>query len=359
MDSLGNHSLRILFHTTFAIVVISFLHGCALKDPYVSSSQVSYREIMNRQKTDLPTDIQNQRDGSSITAETCESFGDYQLKHGNMDGAFVQYDRALRLDPENLRVRYKIGHLFLERRLPDEALKEFEKILKLDSSYTLAYEGMGQALMQMGRYDQAEKNFYQAIELDSNLWLSHNFLGMIYDRRLCFDEAIVHYERAIGLKSDEDFLFNNLGMSYYLKGDYEKSAQMLRKAIEVKPSSTKNPKIYNNLGLALGRLERYEEALNTFEKVGDRAAAYNNLGCIYLEQEKYEEATAAFKKAIEIKSTFYEKASENLERAKMAQKTKKRIMNNTPPLEKERIERPLLPAKEKEERTSILIKEAK
>jgi tetratricopeptide (TPR) repeat protein len=69
----------------------------------------------------------------------------------------------------------------------------------------------------------------------------------------------------------------------------------------------------------LGKLGRYEEALNIFEKAGDRAAVYNNLGCIYMEHDRYREAEVAFKKAIEINPSFYEKANRNLEMARAAQ----------------------------------------
>jgi Flp pilus assembly protein TadD len=140
---------------------------------------------------------------------------------------------------------------------------------------------------------------------------------MIYDRKLRFDDAIAHYKAAINIKPDQYVLLNNLGMSYYLNREYKKSAETLLKAIEA-GSDLKNAKVYNNLGLVLGKLDRYEEALEAFKKAGDRPAAYNNLGYCYFLQGKYEKAIAAFEKAIEIKPSFYPSANENLKMAKKA-----------------------------------------
>ncbi|CAB1085474.1 hypothetical protein D1AOALGA4SA_12961 [Olavius algarvensis Delta 1 endosymbiont] len=75
---------------------------------------------------------------------------------------------------------------------------------------------------------------------------------------------------------------------------------------------------YNNLGLALARLARYQEALVAFRKGGSEARAHNNLGCIYLEQGKYKKAIDSFTKAIEISPKYYTKASDNLQKARRA-----------------------------------------
>ncbi|MDL1984030.1 MAG: tetratricopeptide repeat protein [Deltaproteobacteria bacterium] len=65
----------------------------------------------------------------------------------------------------------------------------------------------------------------------------------------------------------------------------KKAINAFNKVLETKYSKTKT---YNNLGMALSELVRYQEALEAFRKGGNEARAYNNLGCIYLEEEKFE-----------------------------------------------------------------------
>jgi tetratricopeptide (TPR) repeat protein len=81
--------------------------------------------------------------------------------------------------------------------------------------------------------------------------------------------------------------------------------------------TTAYPKIYNNLGLVLSKIGRYQSALQAFSGGGDEAQAYNNLGCVYLQKGERAKAIRAFEKAIEGRPTFYIKASENLKRARM------------------------------------------
>ncbi len=306
----------------FILSSISLLGGCASKDhPFAKDwppKQGKYKSVLDRQRQGLPIKESTKKE-PDLTAEEYEDLGDRYLQQGNMDESFIQYNKALQLDPGENGVRYKIGLLFLNRGLPDEALKEFHKILEKDAGYALAYEGMGQAFMRKEKYEEAEKNFQKALQLNTDLWLSHNDLGMIYDRKLRFDDAIAHYKAAINIKPDQYILLNNLGLSYYLNSEYQKSAQTLLKAIGT-GSDPKNAKVYNNLGLVLGKLDRYEEALEAFKKAGDRPAAYNNLGYCYFLQVKYEKAIAAFEKAIEIKPSFYPSANENLKMAKKALK---------------------------------------
>jgi Flp pilus assembly protein TadD len=278
--------------------------------------QGSYESTFDRQRLGLPLEESTEEE-LDLTAEAYEKLGDQYCLQGNMDESFVQYNRALQLDPGDSGVRYKMGLLFLRRGLPDEALKEFQEILEKDDRHALAYEGAGQALMQMEEYDEAENKFQKALELNPDLWLSHNDLGLIYDRNLRFDDAIAHYQAGVTIRPNQDILLNNLGVSYYLNGQYLISVETLLKAVEA-GADPKNPKIYNNLGLVLGKLGRYEEALEAFKKAGDRAVAHNNLGYIYFLQGKYEEAIAAFEKAIEIKPSFYSAANENLGKAQKA-----------------------------------------
>jgi tetratricopeptide (TPR) repeat protein len=74
------------------------------------------------------------------------------------------------------------------------------------------------------------------------------------------------------------------------------------------------------MGIVLGKLGRYDEALDAFKKVGDEASAYNNLGCIYLAEKNYSAAITAFQRAIEINPYFYVKAKENMRYAEALMK---------------------------------------
>lgn len=264
---------------------------------------------MEKQKAGLPLGEDAVKKMPAMTAGEYERLGDTYLRQGNMNMAFVQYDKALRLEPSVTRIRYKLGILFVKRGLAEEAIKEFQGILKNDAHFALAYEGIGESQLSMGHVGDAENNFRRALALNPELWQSHNFLGIMYDRQKRFEEAIAEYQAALALKPEQGLVFNNLGMAYFHQGAYERAVQALIGAVKTGVTQTK---VYNNLGLVLAKLGRYQEALQAFKEGGDEARAYNNLGMVYLGEQKYQEAIASFEKAVQLNPSYYLKANENL-----------------------------------------------
>ncbi len=299
-------------------VVIFCAAGCAGRNKG-TPDQTSYERFFKQNVSDVSKKRQGsmEKDSSDLkelpemTSEERERLGDSHFSKGNLRVAFVHYDKAVRLEPDNVRLRYKRGLLFVVGRLNDEAIQEFQEILKKEPQNGLALEGLGMAYFQLERYEDAAGSVKQALAADSNLWKSHNFLGVIYDYTGRHEEAVKEYTAALALKPGSGLLYNNLGISHLLAGDNHKAAWAFQKAVELKATE---PRVYNNLGLALSRLGRMEEAFEAFKKAGDEAQAYNNIGCAHMERGEYSQAHTCFKKALELRPTFYEKADENLKR---------------------------------------------
>jgi Flp pilus assembly protein TadD len=298
------------------LVMVGFM-GCASSpNRQQSTIQASeYRKIMDRQKAEIAAEEKAAQKIPELNAEGYEKLGDRYLSQENVDRAFINYHKALEKDSSQLRVRYKMGHLFLEKGLKEEAQREFQEILKADPQHALAYEGLGRVSFQAADYPEAEKNFQKAIQLNPSVWQAYNFLGILYDRQGKFEAAITQYKAAISLQPKMGILFNNLGLSFALNGEKEKALAAYTEAIKLE---TSNPKVYNNLAMVLGQMERYPEALEAFKKGGDEATAYYNLGCLFLSKGKPNEAIGAFEKAIEIKPGFYVQAHQKMKKAREA-----------------------------------------
>ena len=249
-----------------------------------------------------------------MTGAELERAGDILFSRGNLHMASVKYTKSLKLDPDNTRVLYKIGRLFVIGRLNADAVQVFEEVLKREPEHALSYKGLGRAHFQMKQYDQAAKKYQKALKLDPNLWQAHNSLGIIHDYQEKYELAAYDYSQAILLKPDEGLLYNNLGVSYFLAGEYQKAINAFNEALARKYSKKK---VFNNLGLALAKLERYQSAFGAFVKGGDEAQAYNNMGCVHLEQGDAKKAIHSFEKAIEVNTAFYGKASENLKHVRL------------------------------------------
>lgn len=300
------------------LVLAAGCWGCASKqhnsdNPYTSTQILSAKELHLRKET-RSGETEMLKGLPEMTREEHERLGDLHFSRGDLGPAFVQYEKSLKLNPDNSRIRYKKGRLLIIGGMNEEAISEFKKVLKKYPKHASSHEGLGMAYFQMKKYDDAEACFHKAIELAPKLWKAHNFLGIIYDYKNRSEKAVHQYEAAIALKNDNELLYNNLGISHFLAGDYQKAIKAFNKALATKRVSSKT---YNNLGLVLASAGKYRQALEAFRKAGDEAQAYNNLGCAYLEQGKYKEAMRCFEKAIELKPTFYATASDNLRTSKL------------------------------------------
>ncbi len=109
------------------------------------------------------------------------------------------------------------------------------------------------------------------------------------------DEARDHFAHAIALQPSSYEPLNNLGASYLATRDNARALQALERAALLE---ARDPAVFNNMGIALGRLGRYDEALEAFLHAGPKYAAWNNLGWVRYEQGHYSAAVSAYERAL-------------------------------------------------------------
>jgi Flp pilus assembly protein TadD len=297
---------------TLLLAALLVSAGCATTQPTVSTSG-EYRKMLElqKQKNQAADKEMAQKKLPEMSAEDHDAVGDRYFRQGDHTHAFLEYRRAVAMNPELLGTRYKLGRLYLEKGLSDEALKEFGTIARKNPANGLARLGRGMVFFRKGDLQAARSEFENALSLDGSLWQAHASLGLILDRESATsDEGRMHYNKGIALNPGSVELYNNLGMSYYLKGDYTQAIAAYGKALRIDPS---NRRVANNLGLALGKAGAYGQAFDAFRKGQNTAGAYNNMGFLYLTERRYAEAAEALEKAIDLNPAFYVKAQENME----------------------------------------------
>lgn len=268
---------------------------------------------MQREKAEASAQDMESKKIPEMGAQDHDRLGDRYDRQGNGFLALTEYQKALSIDPKRVSTRYKMSQLLMRRGFDEEAFKELETIETQEPASGLGALGKGSAYFKKGDLDQSRKNLSRALGLNPRLWQAHMFLGLIDEREKKLDSAIAHHREAIAINPKLAALHNNLGVTYYLKGDYLPAIDAFLRAIEIDPGD--NTRTFNNLGLVLAKIGRYDEAIRAFKKGKGEAAAYNNIGFIYLTEGKYAEATEALEKAIRINPQYYVKAHENMERA--------------------------------------------
>ncbi|KAA3617811.1 MAG: tetratricopeptide repeat protein [Calditrichaeota bacterium] len=124
----------------------------------------------------------------------------------------------------------------------------------------------------------------------------------------------------------------NKGNEHYSQSEYELAINKYKDALLDDPL---NERILFNEADALYKMEKYDEALEGFQKIlGSKdlnlaSQAHFNIGNVHFKQEKLTESIYAYKKALELNSSDYD-AKYNLElaRAKLKEQSEKQEQKN-------------------------------
>jgi len=164
---------------------------------------------------------------------------------GKVQQAFVEFQHAYELNPQNKEALYGIGIIYLLDF--DETLKAidfFQRAVKIDPDYSDAYNNLGYAHEKMGKYDAAIPFYKKAV---SNLLYAtpeKTFvnMGKAYYRLGRCDEAAVAYKEAIKRAPNFDLPYFGLALCYNATGKYGDASAALSHAIVLNPQYRGNVK---------------------------------------------------------------------------------------------------------------------
>ena len=216
MTVLRSNALRLVPSVAAMVVIVVLVGGCATSEETKQKSKGYYQEGM----ASLEKDRQK---------------------------AFVSFQKAVQLDPDNKDARYGLGHL----------------------------------LVYQGKLSQAEVEFREAIRIDENYSEAHTYLGQVLASQDRWPEAIAEYRRALSnpLYTTPDLARFHLGKALAHEKDYQGAMEAFEDALAVNPPNVPPAMLQLELGRVyyqLGFERRAKEALTkvtTLDKTGDYAVA--------------------------------------------------------------------------------------
>ncbi len=159
------------------------------------------------------------------------------LTENKMQMAFVEFQKALEINPDDKETLNVLGLVYLEFDDLQKAEESFLKVIKVDSNYSEAYNNLGATYGRMGRWSDAINAFKAAIKnpLYKKTELAYNGLGDTYYRLGRIDEAIDSYKEAIKRVQDFNRPFYGLALCYNAEGRYGDAASAIKRAIDLDP----------------------------------------------------------------------------------------------------------------------------
>lgn len=199
--------------------------------------------------------------------------GDKYVGEGNYSLAAKSYAAAVKLDPNSIDSRAKLGEAYANLGQTDQALAEFAMITELKPDYVQAYNYKGYLYYSQEKYDEAAKEFAGAVAAEPENLYSLNYLGLSYKMLGRLDDAESALQKAVDLDPEMDTpdsrdTHNFLGLVYQEQEKYDKAIAEFNKTLEHFPEDAD---AYVYMGAALQNSKRYSEAVEAYT----RALEYN------------------------------------------------------------------------------------
>jgi tetratricopeptide (TPR) repeat protein/4-amino-4-deoxy-L-arabinose transferase-like glycosyltransferase len=181
------------------------------------------------------------------------------------------------------RARQILSFTAPEQGQVDEALIQFEKALKNNPDDAKTRNNFGIALRKAGRLDEAIAQYQYALKINPNYAQAHYNLGNALYQKGQVNDAILHYQDALAIVPDNVMLQRNLAHTIWLLAtSTDASVRNGTNAVAFADAENKllggnNPMILRVLAAAYAESGNFSEAIDTGNQALARAAQQQNL----------------------------------------------------------------------------------
>lgn len=223
---------------------------------------------------------------------------------GALDEAKAAASRAVELAPGLAQSHAALGFVLARQRRAAEARASLEQAVRLDPGLGFAWTVLGEVLAALpDQVPGAIEALRRACALQPNDPRPIGVLAGVLMANKRYEEALAAYRAATALSADPNpaDMLNNMGVALERLERREEAVALIRAASLIRPDS---PAIQDNLGNALLGTARADEAEACHRRalaLGARGAeTWSNLGNALHRQGRLDEADAAYRRAIQI-----------------------------------------------------------
>lgn len=144
--------------------------------------------------------------------------------------AAAVFERCLKIDPRIARIRFNLGHAYMEMGRKDLAIPHWEIVAQTDRSVPDAHERLGLAMAEAGRYREALglfRRYVEAVPADAS---GHCSVGYTCYKLGMYDEALVALARSIALDPNAGIVHYDLALVLHEKGRNREAVACCEKA---------------------------------------------------------------------------------------------------------------------------------
>ena len=133
-----------------------------------------------------------------------------EIKKEKVEERIVAYKNILEKNPEAIPIRQKLGEIYFQKGMWDEAIEQYQALLRLG----------------LNVYPQ---------------------LGYLYAQKKDYDSAVDMFQRALKINPNSAEIHRNLSILYLSKGDRKRAIDEINKAIEIDPGKQEYQNVLNSI----------------------------------------------------------------------------------------------------------------
>jgi len=229
------------------------------------------------------------------------NLGVMQLLQGDHTEALITMRNAARLDPRSAPVRNNLGYALCRTRTVNDGLREFREAVLLDPGFFEPYYNLGKVYLDEKVLEVAERNLTRAYQINPNSWELMAAIGVMRMDQEQWPQAIQLLEKADKLAPEQPLILTNLATCIALDGDYIRAQDILQKAVEY---DELNSAVHNQLGWVYLLQENVSMCGNEMSAAihlnPNIALYHNNYGLCLIGRGDYDNALSSFRKSLSL-----------------------------------------------------------
>jgi len=235
--------------------------------------------------------IMAQEESSSNSAADLYAKGEEYYDAGEYKEAVIQYNRAIKIDPENHDYYNSRGVAYFEQGKYYYAISDFINAIRLKSNFARAHYNLAYSKFNLGDYSSAIDDVETSILYDPEYCNAKNLLGLIYNNLDNADSAFLAFESARNCDMEVSLYPFNMAYMRYKTQEYEEAIAYFNEALE---KGSTDVSIFNYLGNSYDVVGKYEQAIEAHSKYIDGNpedyVGFYNRGLAYFHMQNYQKA---------------------------------------------------------------------
>jgi tetratricopeptide (TPR) repeat protein len=166
--------------------------------------------------------------------------GHVYIARGDLSMAAQEYEKALQLDPRNLKALENLGNYYSALNTK-KALEYYKRYLEIEPHDAEIFFQMGFLYQKSGDTPAAINAFKKSIEYDPQQVASHLALAELFELKKSTAAAIEQYQECVKLDSRNPAFSARLGHIYFDNKQWDAAAVQFEKAQTLEPQDATNP----------------------------------------------------------------------------------------------------------------------